>query len=183
MDLTILYWIVIAVMVVGVVGAVLPVIPGPSLILIALVVWYGVTGFAGAGWPLVAIFIMLILSAAVEYLATYWGAKTLGASKWAQYGAIAGLALGVVGLLPALPFGGPLLGILFGPVVGAFVGEFLYQKNLQFNERVQSSVKASLGVVIGSVLGNLIEGLLALAAVIIFVLNTWPTVSALPPVG
>ncbi|MBD2576553.1 DUF456 family protein [Oscillatoria sp. FACHB-1406] len=176
MSFTVLYWIVIAVMLVGVVGAVLPAIPGPSLILVALAVWYGATGFAGAGWALVAIFGILILSAAVEYLATYWGAKQLGASKWAQYGAIAGLALGFFGLLPALPFGGPLVGILVGPVFGAFAGEFLYRKDLAMSDRVQRSAKAASGVVIGSVIGNLIEGLLALLAVIIFVFNTWPPV-------
>ncbi|HAJ58168.1 MAG TPA: DUF456 domain-containing protein [Cyanobacteria bacterium UBA8543] len=177
MSITVLYWILIAVMFVGVVGAVVPGIPGPSLILGAILVWTVVLGFGNVSWaPLIAIFVILILSAGVELLATYWGAKQAGASKWGQIGALVGLGLGFFGLLPALPLGGPLLGILIGPLLGAIIGEFLYRRELPLGERTQQSVKAGVGVVVGSLIGNLIEGLLALAAVVIFVISTWPQV-------
>lgn len=175
MNLTLLYWLVIAVMLVGVVGAIIPGLPGTSLILLAIAVWYIATGFAGVGWPLIAIFSILILSAVVDFLATYWGPQRLGASKWAQYGAMAGLALGIFGLLPALPLGGPLFGILIGPILGAFFGEFLYRRDTQLGERTKLSLKACLGVIVGSIVGNLIEALLAIVAVVIFVFSTWPT--------
>ena len=42
---------------------------------------------------------------------------------WSAAGAGVGLFLAVLGLLPALPFGGPLLGALFGPWLGALVVE------------------------------------------------------------
>ncbi|MGB5960713.1 MAG: DUF456 family protein [Coleofasciculaceae cyanobacterium] len=177
MDTTILYWILIAVMIVGVIGAVVPAVPGPSLILGSILVWIVVQGFGNVSWtPFIAIFVILILSAAVELLASYWGAKQAGASKWGQIGALVGLGLGFFGLLPALPFGGPLIGILFGPLIGAFVGEFLYRKELEFAPRANQAFKAGIGVVLGSLVGNLIEGLLALLAVIIFVTTTWTTV-------
>ncbi|HEY9614470.1 DUF456 domain-containing protein [Allocoleopsis sp.] len=178
MLITILYWILIAVMLVGIVGAVVPGIPGPSLILGAILVWTVVQvsqGVAHVNWlPLIAIFLILILSAGVEFLATYWGARQAGASKWGQIGAFVGLALGFFGLLPAWLFGGPLLGILIGPLLGAIIGEFIYRRELPVGERTNQSVKAGLGVVVGSLIGNLIEGLLAIAAVIIFVVSTWP---------
>ena len=173
---TTLYWIVIAVMLLGVVGAVVPGIPGPSLILAAILAWVVIQGFNVQWPPLIAIFVILILSAGVEFLATYWGARQAGASKWGQIGAVVGLVLGFFGLLPALPLGGPLLGILVGPLLGAIIGEFLYRRELPLGERTQQSVKAGVGVVVGSVIGNLIEGLLALAAVVIFVLSTWSQV-------
>lgn len=176
MSLTLLYWILIAVMLVGIVGAYVPGIPGPSLILVAIAIWTVVNGFQVAWPPIIAIFVILILSAGVELLATYWGAKQAGASKWGQIGALIGLGLGFFGLLPALPFGGPLLGILVGPLLGAIVGEFFYRRELPFNERTSQSFKAGIGVVVGSLLGNLIEGLLAIAAVIIFVASTWTQV-------
>ncbi|MDY7016353.1 MAG: DUF456 family protein, partial [Cyanobacteriota bacterium] len=153
MNLTLLYWLVIAVMLVGVVGAIIPGLPGTSFILLAIAVWYVATGFAGIGWPLVAIFSILILSGVVDFLATYWGPQRLGASKWAQYGAIAGLVFGIFGLLPALPLGGPLLGILLGPIFGAFLGEFFYRRETKLNERVKLSFKACLGVIVGSIIG------------------------------
>ncbi|GAB4203025.1 MAG: hypothetical protein Fur006_56990 [Coleofasciculaceae cyanobacterium] len=176
--MVILYWVLIAVMLVGVVGAVVPGIPGPSLILGAILVWLIAQvsqGAANVNWlPIIAIFVILILSAGVEFLATYWGARRAGASKWGQIGAIVGLVLGFFGLLPAWLIGGPLLGILIGPLLGAIIGEFLYRRDLPLQERTQQSVKAGVGVVVGSLIGNLIEGLLALVAVVIFVISTWP---------
>lgn len=174
MDLTILYWILIATMMVGVAGAVLPGIPGPSLILIAILVWCIATNFAIALWPLILIFVALILSAGIEWFAAYWGARQVGASRWAQFGAILGMVLGFFGLLPALPLGGPLLGILFGAVAGAFVGEFLYRGKLELKPRLEQSLKVSVAVAVGSLVGNLLEVILALAAIALFVWNTWP---------
>lgn len=173
MDIITIYWIVLAVMAIGVIGAMIPGLPGSSIILAAIVGWSIFTGFAGIGWPMILIFVVLILSAGVEYLALYFGAKQSGASKWSQYGAIAGMVLGFVGLLPALPFGGPLIGILLGAIIGAFVGEYAYRSNLEGSERMQQALKASAGVVVASLIGNVIEALLAALAVAIFIYSTW----------
>ena len=173
MDITTIYWIVLALMGVGVIGAIIPGLPGSSIILVAILIWCVATGFANIGLPLIFIFAVLILSAVVEYLALYLGAKQSGASKWSQYGAVAGMVLGFVGLLPALPLGGPLFGILFGAILGAFVGEYFYRSNLDSDERLRQSLKASAGVVIASLIGNVIEALLAALAVAIFIYSTW----------
>ncbi|OLP19553.1 hypothetical protein BST81_04590 [Leptolyngbya sp. 'hensonii'] len=174
--LTILYWVVIVTMLLGVVGAVVPAVPGPSLILGALLVWCLATGFHGFGWPMVLVALVLILSVSVELLAAYWGAKQVGASNWSQVGAVVGMIVGFLGLLPALPFGGPLVGILIGPFLGALLGEFIYRRELGLKPRFIQALKASMAVVIGSLIGNILEGILALAAVIIFVVSTWPPV-------
>ena len=107
MNITVLYWIVLAAMIIGVIGAIIPGLPGSSIILAAILVWSIATGFNGVGWPLMLIFVVLILSAGVEYLALYWGVQKAGASNWSTYGAIAGMTLGFLGLLPALPIAGP----------------------------------------------------------------------------
>ncbi|MDY6938285.1 MAG: DUF456 family protein [Cyanobacteriota bacterium] len=174
MDLTVLYWILLGLMGIGVIGAIVPGLPGTSLILVSVLAWCVATGFAGVGWPLVAVFVILILSAGIDYLALYWGVEKAGASKWATFGSIFGLVLGVFGLLPALPLGGPLLGLLVGPVVGAFVGEWLYRGELEPGARTKQAFKACMGVVVGSLIGNVIEALLAIAAIVIFIFNTWP---------
>jgi uncharacterized protein len=80
------------------------------------------------------------------------------------------MVAGFFGLLPALPFGGPLVGILLGPLVGAIVGEFLYSKDLT------QSIKAGFGIIVGSVLGNVIQGLVAIAPVVVFIVTTWRSV-------
>jgi hypothetical protein len=174
MNLTILYWLLVAVMLVGVVGAVIPGIPGSSLIAIAVVIWGAVHGFSDLSWALGVAIVVLLLSLGIDFLASYWGAKQAGASNWGQIGAIAGLVVGTLGLLPALPFGGPILGILFGPLLGAIVGEFLYRGELDLAPRTKQAFKAGVGIVVGSVIGRLIQGLLAIAAVVVFLVTTWP---------
>jgi uncharacterized protein len=164
----IIYWSLIVLMVFGIIGAVVPALPGSSLILIGIIIWGFVQkSFAAISIPLIVTSIVLILSIGVDFLAGYIGAKKAGASKWGQIGAFVGLIVGFFGLLPALPFGGPLLGMLLGPLLGAIIGEYLYCKNLQ------TAVKAGIGIVVGSLIGNLIQGLLALAAVVVFVFSTW----------
>ncbi len=175
MYLTILYSVLIAAMLVGVVGAVVPGIPGPSLILGAILIWVLVQGFGSIGWPLVAIFVILILSAGVEFLATYLGAKRAGASKWGQAGAVLGLVLGFFWFAACSAFWWSFVGYSnWGPILGAFIGEFLYRRKLELDSRIKVAFKAGVGIVVGSLIGNLIEALLALASVVIFVVSTWP---------
>ncbi|MBE9124673.1 MULTISPECIES: DUF456 domain-containing protein [unclassified Coleofasciculus] len=178
MSLTLLYWILIAVMAVGVVGSVVPAMPGSSLILAAIFIWGLVNGLNTVSWALIVAVLVLLASVGIDFLAASWGAKRAGASKWGQIGAIVGLVLGIVGLLPALPVGGPLLGILLGPFAGAFIGEFLYRQELALEPRLKLALKASLGIVVGSLIGNLIQGLLSVAAVIVFLVTTWHLVAA-----
>ncbi len=167
----ILYWLLFALMIVGVIGAVVPGIPGTSLILIAIVIWGAVQGsLSTVSLPLLVGVGVLVLNIGIDIMASYWGAKQAGASKWGQIGAIVGLILGMLGLLSALPFGGPLLGILLGPLLGAVVGEYLYQRDLKL------AFKAGVGIVVGSLVGNLIQGALAIAAVVVFLFTTWPQV-------
>ncbi|WP_315785553.1 DUF456 domain-containing protein [Fischerella sp. JS2] len=167
----IVYLLLVALMIVGIIGSVVPALPGASLILIAIIIWGFVKGsFAAISTPLIVTAIVLVLSISVDLLAGYLGAKKAGASKWGQIGAIVGLVAGFLGLLPTLPVGGPLLGMLFGPLVGAIIGEFIYRRNLIL------AVKAGVGIVVGTVVGNLLQGVLAIAAVVFFLIKTWPQV-------
>jgi uncharacterized protein YqgC (DUF456 family) len=167
----IIYWLLVALMVVGIIGAVVPAIPGTSLILIAIIIWGIVSSsFAAIKIPLIVTVIVLLLSVGVDFLAGYLGAKQAGASKWGQIGAVVGLLLGFFGLLPTLPVGGPLLGILFGPLLGAIIGEYIYRRDFWL------AVKAGVGIVVGTLIGNLIQGVLAIAAVVVFLFTTWPQV-------
>lgn len=176
MSLFILYCALLVLMLVGLVGAFVPALPGISLIVAAVLIWTLATGGATANWALGTAVVALILSLVVNYLATYLGAKQVGASSWGQTGAIVGLLVGFFGLLPALPIGGPLLGILLGTMLGAFIGEFSYRKELKMSQRLAFSGKVSIAVVVSSLIGTLLEGLLALTAIAVFVLTTWQTV-------
>ncbi|NEO82815.1 MAG: DUF456 family protein [Spirulina sp. SIO3F2] len=171
-----LYLLLVGVMLAGAIGEMIPGMPGVTLVLGGVLVWTVVTGFAGINLPLLVVLALLVVSSAIEALAFYWGAKKLGASRWGQVGAVIGLIVGFLGLLPALPVGGPILGALLGPFVGAFVGEFLHVHELPLKQRCRTALKASLGTVVGAIIGNLVDGAIAVLAVIIFVASTWPLV-------
>jgi hypothetical protein len=176
MALSILYISLLIVMVVGVIGAFVPALPGVTLLLAAILIWGLATGFAQITVPLVVAGAVLLLSLIIDYLAAYLGAKRVGASLWGQVGAVIGVVLGILGFLPALPIGGPLLGILVGAMAGAFIGEMIHRRDLALGARCQLGFKVSLAVVVSSLLGNLVQGVLALATMLVFIWTTWSTV-------
>lgn len=155
METIILYWIGAALLVVvGLIGIVLPAIPGPLLILAGLILGAWAEKFAHVGlWTIVMLTVMAGLTYAVDFWATMFGAKKFGASKRAIIGALIGA---VAGLFLGLP------GVIFGPFIGAMIGELSAQRNLQ------QATRAGIGATIGLVLGAALKIALALAMIGIF---------------
>jgi uncharacterized protein len=88
-------------------------------------------------------------------------------------GAGLGLLVGLLGLLPALPVGGPLLGALLGPLLGASLGELLTAPTSLGPLgllRLRRSLLVGLAVVTGMLVSRVAQFLLALAGVAGFVL-------------
>ncbi|MGB3492992.1 MAG: DUF456 family protein [Elainellaceae cyanobacterium] len=172
----VLYWFLLLLSLAGVAGALVPALPGVILILASVVIWGLVKGFVGLTWALGVAIAAFILSVTVDYLAGIIGAQRVGASQWGQTGAIVGMVLGFFGLLPALPVGGPILGILFGTVIGAFVGEFLHRRELELLPRVKQSFRVGIAIVVGTVVGNILQGVLAFFAFVVFLFTSWSSV-------
>jgi uncharacterized protein len=172
---TIIYVVLLLTALVGVVGAVVPVMPGPILILGASIAAGFLYQWDDVTVTLVVSSVVFLMCFAIEQLSGIWGAQKAGASHWGQIGSIVGLFLGFFGLLPALPLGGPLVGLFFGPFIGAVVGELLYPRKvpIPLGDRVRISVKAGVGIVLGSVIGLVLQGLLSLVAAIVFAVTTW----------
>jgi len=137
-----LYVLGVALLVAGVAGLVVPVLPGALLLLagVAALAWAG--DFDILGWGTVAFAAAMGLAiTAVDWAASLLGAKAFGASKWAVIGSAVGL---LVGLFLGLP------GILLGPAVGAIV--FEYAKDPNFGRAARAGAGAFIGFVVGSVL-------------------------------
>jgi uncharacterized protein YqgC (DUF456 family) len=136
-------------MLAGLAGSVLPILPGPPLILLGafLYAWY--TEFTVISWgALIVLSLLTLFIQAMDYLASMFGAKKFGASSWGMFGAFLG---GIIGL-----FLGGIFGIIIGPFLGAFVLEMLHGKS------VQSSVKIGFGTLIGflaSTVGKFVVGI------------------------
>jgi uncharacterized protein len=138
--MTIALWtLVVLLMAAGVVGTVLPVVPGAVLILAGAVLGAWIDDWSRIGvWTLGALAVLTVLSIACDYLAASFGARRSGASPQAISGAALGTVAGV--------FTG-LWGLLFMPLAGAALGEYLALRNLGRAGRV--GLATAVGLIIG----------------------------------
>jgi len=127
--------------VLGVLGTVLPVLPGALLVFGGLFLAAWAQDFTRVGlWGLAVIFLLLMLAFAVDLLASLLGAKRLGASPKALIGAGIG---GFVGVFFGLP------GILLGPFIGAVAGELIARGG--FAQAAKVGIGTWLGLLLAAV--------------------------------
>ena len=148
-------WIVCAVLILaGLAGTVLPVLPGTVLVWGGIVLGAWIDDFTRVGVTTLAVVTVLaVLAWGLDYVAGLMGAKKAGASKLALLGAAAGT---VVGLFMGL------VGVLFMPLVGAAAGEYLAQKNQA------RAVKVGIATWVGIMVGLIAKVVLAFIMVGIF---------------
>lgn len=165
MDSTTIYYLIAALLIlVGLLGTVLPVLPGIPLMFagMLLAAWAG--DFQAIGAPaLIVLAALTLLSVAVDFWATAHGAKRVGASRLAMWGAVIGT---LVGLLFGLP------GLLLGPFAGALAGELLHHRSLH-PDRVGHATKVGAGTWLGLLLGTALKLALAFAMLGLFGLAWW----------
>ncbi len=113
-----LFWwaAVVVLMAIGLIGAILPIFPGPVVILGAAILHRIMLGPAKSiGWLSLAVLVALTLASyTLDVAGSWYGARRFGATRWGLAGAVAGAIIGLF-------FGVP--GLLVGPIVGAFAGE------------------------------------------------------------
>jgi uncharacterized protein len=127
--------------VVGLAGAVVPMLPGIPLIFGGLWILAAVDHYrhVGGGW-LTAIACVAAFGLALDFAAAALGAKRIGASPQAVSGALIGTVLGIF-------FGIP--GLIFGPFIGALVGELAAGRSLERSAHV--GFAAWIGLILGTV--------------------------------
>ncbi len=158
MDWTILWWVLATLIVVGgLVGTIIPALPGIPLVFAGLLLGAWAGDFVSVGWTTVGILgALTVLAWLVDFLAAAMGAKRLGASQRAFWGAAFGAFVGIF-------FGIP--GIVLGPFVGAVVAE------ISVGRTIQQASRAGYGAWIGVVLGTAAKLAIAFLMVGIFVFN------------
>ncbi|MFO7755375.1 MAG: DUF456 domain-containing protein [Bacteroidales bacterium] len=128
----------IALMIIGIIGCLVPVLPGPPLSFIGLLILH----FSKFAEFSVNILIILgsasVLVAVFDYIVPIWGTKKFGGTKNGVRGATIGLVVGL--------FFGPA-GIIFGPFIGAVLGELLYKSDFNY------AIRAGTGSLIGFMAG------------------------------
>lgn len=136
----ILATLAVVMVIIGLIGVVMPALPGHMLILAGLIVGAWANGFTRVGvWTLVVLGIIALASYGVDFVAVALGAKKLGASPRAMTGA-------ALGTLAGLFFGLP--GVIVGPFVGAVIGELTTHRD--FTKAGKAGVAAWIGFAIGT---------------------------------
>ena len=165
MDSATLYYLIAGLLVLaGLLGTVLPVLPGIPLMFagMLLAAWAG--DFQTIGAPaLILLAVLTLMSIAVDFWATAHGAKRVGASRMAMWGAAIGTLLGLLFGLP---------GLLLGPFAGALGGELLHHRSLH-PHRVGHATKVGAGTWVGLLLGTALKLALAFAMLGLFALAWW----------
>jgi uncharacterized protein YqgC (DUF456 family) len=151
-----LWWtLTLTTMFVGLVGTVVPLLPGTTLILAAAVVHHLALGPENSvgWWTIGAMTVLMVASYIVDIISGAIGAKYFGATRWGAVGGILGAIVGIF-------FG--LLGIILGPLLGVLFGELLGGKGLL------PAGKSTWGSVLGATAGMASKLAIAAAMITIF---------------
>lgn len=150
---TILLIIAIIMVLAGVAGSFLPILPGPPISFFALIV-LNFTKYAHLNTNLLIVLGALTLfSLIADFLIPTWSTGKFGGSKYGKRGAFVGTIVGL--------FFGPL-GIVIGPFAGAIVGELLGGKS------GDKAFKSGIGSFIGFIFGTGIKLILSLVILFYF---------------
>jgi len=154
MEPALFYLAAVALVIVGLLGTVLPVIPGAAFIFAGLLLAAWTDDFARVGAVgLTIIGVLGVLSWVADFVASLLGAKRVGASTQALVGATLG---GGFGLFLGIP------GMILGPFVGAVLGELIARREL-----VQAG-KVGLGTWLGLVAAAVVKVIIAFMMIATF---------------
>jgi uncharacterized protein YqgC (DUF456 family) len=135
-----LWWLVsTALILLGLAGIVLPAIPGTLLVWAGIALGAWIDDYQRVGWiALSAVTFLAILAFVLDYISAVLGAKRVGASKQAIWGAAIGTVAGI--------FMG-IVGVFVMPLVGAAAGEYLARR--EHGRALHVGVATWLGLMAG----------------------------------
>lgn len=119
----------------GILGAFIPLLPGPPLSYIGILILHFVKGGLFSWLFLISWGIVVVIVITLDSFMPAEGSRRMGGSKLGVYGALLGALIGLFFFPPA--------GIIVGPIVGAFIGEFIAGKNSG------SALRAAMGSFVG----------------------------------
>jgi uncharacterized protein YqgC (DUF456 family) len=128
----------IILMILGIIGCLVPVLPGPPISFLGLIMLH-VTRFGQfTTTVLVSLAVVTIIVTILDYIVPIWGTRKFGGSKYGMRGATVGLIIGL--------FLGPV-GIIVGALIGAIVGELIFKDDMKY------AIKAGFGSLLGFLTG------------------------------
>jgi len=128
----------ILLIILGIIGCLVPVLPGPPLSFLGLIMLHLTRFGQFTSTVLIILGSLAVVVTILDYIVPVWGTRRFGGSKYGTRGATVGLVIGL--------FLGPL-GIVLGPLVGAFVGEMIFKDDIGY------AFRAGFGSLLGFLTG------------------------------
>jgi len=158
-------WVILGIvlMIAGIAGSVIPLLPGPPLCYIALLIQQFRPEKPFSLSFLLVWGLVVALVVVLDYLVPIYGTKKFGGTKNGVWGSAIGLVAGF--------WMGPL-GIVLGPLLGAFIGEYLA------NNDPKVATRAALGSFAGFAFGTVVKLVACLIMAYHLAVSVWPSVSS-----
>ena len=156
-------------MLVGLLGSFLPVLPGPPISWIGLLLLYLTKAVPDNWWLLGITLAVALIVFALDYIIPAMGTKKFGGTKAGMLGTTIGLLIAIF-----FPILGPI-GIIVWPFVGALVGELLNKADKK------TATKAAFGSFLGFLTGTFLKFMVTIVYLGLFITTAWEYKSALFP--
>lgn len=127
---------------VGIVGCILPMLPGPPISYIGILLLEATEKISFTCLQLIIWGCLVLLIQALDFVIPLLGSKYSGGTKWGNWGCLVGIIIGLF----FLPWG-----IICGPFLGAIAGEYLGNKDMR------NAIKAGLGSLMGFLFGTMLK--------------------------
>ena len=156
-----LFFLGFILMLLGILGSFLPILPGPPLSWIGLLLLY-LTKAVPTNWTFLIITLLIaVIVFALDYIIPALGTKKFGGSKYGVIGTTMGLLVAII--FPVLG----VFGIIIWPFLGAFIGELLNKSDSR------TAAKAAFGSFLGFLTGTFIKFLVTIIYLGLFVMKAW----------
>lgn len=150
----------LAFMILGLIGSFLPVLPGPILSWLGLLLLYFTNAVPTNYWILGITLLLTIVISVLDYIIPSKGTKKFGGSKYGIWGTNMGL---IIGIFIPIPFG-----IIIGPFVGALIGELIGDK-----KKPSRAIKAATGSFLGFIASRFLQFIVCITYFGIFIWTVW----------
>lgn len=138
----------------GIIGAILPVLPGPLLSWLSLLLFFLLPEHEVGPWTLGITFVLMLVVSAIDFVIPMLGAKRFGASREGVVGGALGIIIGM--------FFFPPVGIILGPLIGTIVGDMIAGGTFA------SAFNSGMGSLIGFLVGTALKLVYSIGIVILF---------------
>ncbi len=146
---------------VGIVGSVVPALPGPPVSWLGLLLAGFTPWVEASSTLLVTTAVVAVVITVLDYVIPSLATKRFGGSKYGVWGCNIGLVVSIIGL-PIGPTG--LLGLVFWPFVGALAGEYIKRRDLR------PSLRAAWGAFVGFLSGTLLKAAYCVTLLVVVIM-------------